>query len=356
MYVPSCVFYKDWHSIIIIGVLLPIQWLIIQLSKLHFQSTFQQDLLEIISFISSGVLEPKSIESRTSNFFRTITEPCILIVFSELLPSRMKSNITRFLETTVNWGLNSPYFMISCCQQIIIQTWKMISEQYIRLNNFIELSYYKKRQKWIWETPCKITRKTNFVYELNCDSESIHTVTSPDFLQQMVNYSIEDFQKNHLIVFSGERRTKAIKAISKACEIEIYGKPKDMQRRFEKTKMYGGTLDTIRYSIDTGSDVEISLPNLYPRYPFKITIQNSIKYNTFWEIIRFRRAGRRENELNHFDVNNAEENVNPIELENEGNNNEFHNDPETGEYQNGHLIVYNTKIFFYFQYLISMIL
>ena len=125
MYVPSCVFYKDWHSIIIIVVLLPIQWLIIQLSKLHFQSSFQQDLLEIISFISSGVLEPKSIESRTSNFFRTITEPCILIVFSELLPSRMKSNITRFLETTVKWGLNSPYFMISCCQQFIIQTCKM---------------------------------------------------------------------------------------------------------------------------------------------------------------------------------------------------------------------------------------
>ena len=50
-------------------------------------------------------------------------------------------------------------------------------------------------------------------------------MTSPDFLRQMVNYFIEDFQKNYLIVFSGERRTKAIKAISKACEIKIYGKP-----------------------------------------------------------------------------------------------------------------------------------
>ena len=50
---------------------------------------------------------------------------------------------------------------------------------------------------------------------------------------------------------------------------------------------------------------------------------------------------RRANELNHFDVNNAEENVNPIELENEGNNNEFHNDPKTGKYQNAHLIILN---------------
>ena len=186
-------------------------------------------------------------------------------------------------------------------------------------------------------TPCKITRKTNFVYELNCDSESIHTVTSPDFIQQMVNHFIEDFQKNNLIVFSGEKRTKAIKAISKACEIKIYGKPKDMQKRFEMTGMYGGTLDT-------GSNVEITLPNLYPRYPFKITIQNSIKYDNFCEIIRFWRIiarDRRANELNHFDGNNAEENVNPIELENEGNNNEFHNYPKTGKYQNGHLIILN---------------
>ena len=138
----------------------------------------------------------------------------------------------------------------------------------------------------IRETPCRITRKANFIYELNCDSEGIYKVTSPDFLRQMVNSFIEEFQKIHLIVFSGKKRTDAIKQISKACENKIYGKPKDIQKRFDITGIYGGTLDT-------GSNVNITLPSLYPRFPFHITIENSIEIDNFWDFITLRSIWRR---------------------------------------------------------------
>ena len=337
-YVATSVIQKDWHSLILIFcVLLPIQWLIILLSKFYYNPSVHQQLMKsFVDYMPSMDLlrnfVPQSIESQNSNIYRTITEPCSLLFLSEMISPWIKYNITRFLVTIstriISWIIEAPFFLIVWFQQITNQIYMMIYEKIISLKIFLKVSFYQERQKWIWKTPCRITRKTNFIYELNCDSESIHTVTSPEFLQQMVNYFIEDFQKNHLIVFSGQRRTGAIKQISKACENKIYGKPKDIKKRFEMTGIYGGTLDT-------GSNVDITLSSLYPRIPFHITIKNSIEYDNFWEIITLRRLWRiirgRANELHHFD-NNGVANINPIELENEGTNEAYQNYPETGKY------------------------
>ena len=176
--------------------------------------------------------------------------------------------------------------------QTFWKTFQLVYEKSLSILESIYIHTYEIRKKWISSTSCKLKKHSDGFYELICDTEIFRPLHSQDFIKYMVEILIEDLQTVHGVEIYGKRRIDTIRHLSKYCEKKIFGKPKDIRKRFETTAKFGQTLDT-------GSDIKIELPSQHLGVDFKVLIKNSIESDFLCKFLTFQNVWilhqRREN-------------------------------------------------------------